>query len=73
MPAISQNIRQMRFGARQRQEFSLPPMPQMPPTMIKRFPELAEYQQQMDRWREVAVVALADAILALSQDNRPAS
>ena len=65
---ISQNIKQQRFGARQRQEFTLPPLPQMPPQMVKRFPELAEWQAQMDRWRELSNVAIADALLAFSQD-----
>ncbi len=66
--AINQNIKQMRFGARQRQEFTLPPMPIIPATMVKRFPELADYQLQMDRWREVSTSLISEAILAFSQD-----
>lgn len=66
--AINQNIIQSRFGARQRHEFTLPPMPKIPGTMLRRFPELEDYQMQMDRWREQSVALIADAILAFSQD-----
>lgn len=65
---INQNIKQQRFGARQRQEFTLPPRPRLPAKLLKICPEMADWQAEDDRWRELSNTAIADALLAFSQD-----
>jgi len=49
-------------------KFSLPPFPEVPPSMVKRFPELAEFNESVKRWLDNANHALEKLSSAKSQE-----
>lgn len=69
MGNINQNVKQMRAGSKARREFTLPPFPEIPEVMMRRFPELREYSAQTQAWRAAAQQLISDAIVALGQDT----
>jgi hypothetical protein len=69
--AINQNVKQSAFGAKSRREFTLPPFPEPPDVLMRRFPEMREYAAATEQWRQAAQQLIADAILALSESTTP--
>ena len=48
----NKNVNQLSRPVASVSQITIPPMPRMPESMIKRFPELALYQAEWDRWKD---------------------
>ena len=59
---LPKSLRQMAPDKGQVRRFTLPPLPRIPESMVRRFSEMGAYQAEMDQWHAQAQQAITDFI-----------